>query len=155
MSGTICTVHSFRFIVHSPSLQLSPPLTWHVIYKSRLVLEKVRTHLDCLQLHRQINVLKPVVDSSRLQYPQLLQQGWCKNDSPSALCLYVKISLHALYSEISEGFCVARYVAALCESESSTSQKLLNDVVVKLCTIHMFQCNLQKLEFVCLLPIYI
>ena len=44
---------------------------------------------------------------------------------------------------------MARYVAALYESENSTSQKLLNDVVVKLCTIHTFQCNLQKSEFVC------
>ena len=63
--------------------------------------------------------------------------------------------VRALHSEILGGFCMARYVAALYESENSSSQKLLNDVVVKWCTIHMFQCNLQKLEFVCLLPIYI
>ena len=62
---------------------------------------------------------------------------------------YVKISLRALYSEISEGFCVARHIAALCESKNSTSQKLLNDVIVKLHTIHTFQGNLQKSEFVC------
>ena len=30
---------------------------------------------------------------------------------------------------------MARYIAALCELENSTSQKLLNDVIVKLRTI--------------------
>ena len=44
---------------------------------------------------------------------------------------------------------MARYVAALCELKNSTSQKLLNDVIVKLHTIHTFQGNLQKSEFVC------
>ena len=37
---------------------------------------------------------------------------------------------------------MARYVAALCESKNSTSQKLLNDVIVKL----QFICFTQSSE---------
>ena len=72
-------------IVHT-LLPTSSLLTRHILHQSRLVVKKGSAHLDCLQPHRQVDILKPVTESTSAHYPHLLQQEWSKSISYFTHC---------------------------------------------------------------------